>query len=101
MAEKTSNIPISPTNKDQLINKQIRNRARAESEKKRKDGEEKRKCDDDEALKEALQLSGSSKEPRRQFQNLPNIDETGNAVNNEEDSGWFFTHFVRFIKAPP
>ena len=88
----TSNLPISPTNRDKPTNKQVRSRARAETERKIMDSEAKRNSDDDEALKEALLFHGKRK-IIKQFENLPDIDETGNAVNGEEESGKIFIRF--------
>jgi hypothetical protein len=55
--KRTSNLPISPTKTEQLTNKQVKRIARAESERKRKDNEEKRNLDDDQALSEAMNYS--------------------------------------------
>ena len=101
MDEKTSNIPISPKNSAQLTNKQVKKQARAESERKRKDGEAKRNIDDEEALKEALQPHGITMEPIQPFENLPDIDEIGNAVNDEEESGKIFQIFCETYQSSP
>ena len=98
--KKTSNLPISPTKTEQLTSKQVKKIARAGIERKRKDNEAKRNLDDDQALKEAMIYSGK-RETITQFENLPDIDETGNAVNNEEESGKIFIKFCEIYQNAP